>query len=104
MTEKSLDQPKFQVQLEDPQQAGTCISIEVAILGSIESTIATGPKWEEGKMIEVKNKKIREDLLSQLTSHLVPYQTRLLDTMEFERNHMKLSLYNPLVQSLPFGQ
>jgi len=64
-------------------------------------TLEAFPKWEEGKMTKDKNKKIKKEILSHLAYHSIPYQTRLLAAMDLERNHIKFSLYYPLVQYLP---
>jgi len=50
------------VQLEDPQQVATSSSTKVAILGSIERTLAESPKWEKRKLIEERNNKFRDDI------------------------------------------
>lgn len=38
-----------------------------------------------------------------MASHSVPYQTRMLATMDLERNHIIFSLQHPLPQYLPSG-
>lgn len=55
-------------------------------MGFLGSTSTKGPKWNEGQVIDERNKKFRDEILSQLDSHSVPYHARLLAAMDLERN------------------
>ena len=52
--------------------------------------------------VEERNKKIKENMESQSEARVSSeYQTRMLSTMDLERNQTKLSLMHPIVCSLP---
>lgn len=101
LVETRLDQLGFQVTLEDPLHIVASSSSEVTILSSKGSATTTETRWPIGKVIEEIHKKVREEMQKEMTSHSVPYHTRLLASLDLERNQMKFSLQHPLAQSLP---
>lgn len=101
LMEINPDQPGFQVTLEDTQKYYALSSTQVALMSSAMISIMIEFSCTIGKAIEESNKKVREEMKQKLASNLVPYQTRLLASMDLKRNQMKFSLHQPLAQSLP---
>lgn len=63
LIDRNLDWPGFQVYLEDPQHTALSTSIEVAIWGTLGSSSTICLKGEKEKMMEERNKKVREERL-----------------------------------------
>lgn len=62
LVEIKLDHPRFQVTLEDPVQVVSSSSSKVVILSSMGSETMIEPIWPTGKVIEERNKEIREEM------------------------------------------